>query len=77
LQIAGFQWTREMSPQKWMSFRTKALSFFATAGSLMLTVTVDVEASGGAEITNVEETKLALRELGLTENVSVEREVRS
>jgi hypothetical protein len=52
-----------------MNFYTKVLSRFATAGGLKLTVTVDVDPPGGTTISKVEETKVALRELGLPENV--------
>jgi hypothetical protein len=67
-EIQGFQWTGEISPQKWMNFYTKVLSRFATAGGLKLTVTVDVEPPGGTTMSKVEETKVALRELGLSED---------
>lgn len=69
-EIAGFRWTGEISPQKWMNFYTKVLSRFATAGGLKLTVTVDVDPPGGTTMSKVEETKVALRELGLPENVA-------
>jgi hypothetical protein len=70
LEIAGFRWTGEISPQKWMNFYTKVLSRFATGGGLKLTVTVDVDPPGGTTISKVEETKVALRELGLPEEVT-------
>jgi hypothetical protein len=69
LEIAGFRWTGEISPQKWMNFYTKVLSRFATSGGLKLTVNVDVDPPGGTTISKLEETKVALRELGLAENV--------
>ncbi|AKT42520.1 ATP-binding protein [Chondromyces crocatus] len=70
-EIAGFQWTGEISPQKWMNFYTKVLSRFATSGGLKLTVSVDVEPPGGTTVSKVEETKVALRELGLSEDVDL------
>ncbi|MBI3184665.1 MAG: ATP-binding protein [Myxococcales bacterium] len=73
LEIAGFRWTGEISPQKWMNFYTKVLSRFATAGGLKLTVTVDVTPPGGATISKMDETKVALRELGLPEDIVVQR----
>lgn len=73
LEISGFQWTGEISPQKWMNFYTKVLSRFATAGGLKLTVTVDVDPPGGTTMTKAEETKVALRELGLQEDLSIKR----
>lgn len=73
LEIAGFQWTGEISPQKWMNFYTKVLSRFATTGGLKLTLTADVTPPGGMTLSKVEETKVSLRELGMTENVIVKR----
>ncbi len=73
LEISGFRWTGEISPQKWMNFYTKVLSRFATAGGLKLTVTVDVDPPGGTAMSKVGETKVALRELGLPEDVAVKR----
>jgi len=70
-EITGFAWTGEVPPQKWMNFYTKVLSRFATAGGLKLTLTVDVDPPGGTVMSKVEETKVALRELGMDENVKV------
>ena len=70
-EIAGFGWSGEISPQRWMNFYTKVLSRFATAGGLKLTVTIDVEPPGGLSMSKVEETKVALRELGLPEGVNL------
>jgi hypothetical protein len=101
-EIAGFQWTGEISPQKWMNFYTKVLSRFATSGGLKLTVSVDVEPPGGADrdrgtgrnapggkarpvtavlpaspighgttVSKVEETKVALLEMGLSEDLGL------
>lgn len=70
-EIAGFQWTGEISPQKWMNFYTKVLSRFATSGGLKLKVSVDVQPPGGTTVSKVEETKVALRELGLSEDINL------
>jgi Protein of unknown function (DUF499) len=70
-EILGFSWTGDVSPQKWMNFYTKVLSRFATSGGLKLTVTVDVAPAGGTTVSKAEETKVALRELGLPENVNL------
>ncbi len=72
-EIAGFQWTSQISPQKWMNFYTKVLSRFATGGGLKLTVLVEVEPPGGTTLSKLEETKVALRELGLSEDVDLKR----
>ena len=70
-EIAGFHWTGEISPQKWMNFYTKVLSRFATSGGLKLTLSVTVDPPGGMIVSKVEETKVALRELGLPEQVTL------
>jgi hypothetical protein len=44
------------------------LSRFATAKNLRLTVTVDVAPEGGVSKQSAEETKAALRELGLKDD---------
>ena len=54
-----------------MNFYTKVLSRFATAGGLKLTLTVEVDPPGGAVMSKVEETKVALRELGMDEDVEI------
>lgn len=56
----------------WMNFYTKVLSRFAANKGLKLTLTVDVSQNGGASEQKIEETKVALRELGLNDNVRVE-----
>ncbi len=71
--IPGFTWTGEVSSQKWMNFYTKVLSRFATAGGLKLTVTIEVDPPGGTTTAKVEETKAALRELGMPEAIIVKR----
>ena len=70
-EVAGFHWSGEIAAQKWMNFYTKVLSRFATSGGLKLTVSVDVEPPGGTTVSKVEETRVALRELGLSEDVDV------
>ena len=72
-EIAGFSWTGEVSPQKWMNFYTKVLSRFATGGGLKLTVSVQIAPPGGTTVSKVEETRVALRELGLPEDVDLMR----
>jgi hypothetical protein len=72
-EVVGFQWTGEVSPQKWMNFYTKVLSRFATGGGLKLTVSVDVEPPGGITTAKVEETRIALRELGLSEDAQLKK----
>lgn len=72
-EVVGFQWMGEIAPQKWMNFYTKVLSRFATGGGLKLTVSVDIEPPGGITTARIEETKVALRELGLSEDTPLKR----
>ena len=65
-------WTGEVPAQKWMNFYTKVLSRFATSTGLRLTVSIEVSPNDGVSNQRVEETKTALRELGLVDDVDVE-----
>jgi hypothetical protein len=67
---SGLTWTGEIPPQKWMKFYTKVLSKFASARGLKLTVKVEVSPEGGVSKQKLDETKSALRELGLNDDVS-------
>ena len=55
--------------QKWMNFYTKVLAKFAAGKGLKLTVKVEAAPDGGVSTQKVEETKVALRELGLSDDV--------
>lgn len=70
-QIAGFRWTGEVPAKKWMNFYTKVLSRFATSGGLTLSITADVTPPEGTHASKIEETKVALRELGLAEDITI------
>jgi hypothetical protein len=72
--VRGFRWTGEITPQKWMDFYTKVLARFAAAKGLRLTLTVDVEPEGGVSKAKIEETKVALRELGMSEHIDTGEE---
>ncbi len=67
--VAKLTWTGTVPAQKWMNFYTKVLSKFASGKGLTLTVTVDAAPEGGVSNQKVEETKVALRELGLGDDV--------
>ena len=68
-EIATLRWSGEVPAQKWMNFYTKVLSRFATTKSLRLTVTVEIAPEGGVSKQSVEETRTALRELGLKDEL--------
>ena len=56
-----------LPPQKWMNFYTRVLSRFATGDGMKLTITIDVAPTGGVPKSKIDETRVALRELGLSE----------
>ena len=66
------KWTGEVPAQKWMNFYTKVLSKFASSRGLKLTVKVEISPEGGVSKQKMDETKSALRELGLTDDVTLE-----
>jgi len=65
-------WSGEVTPQKWMNFYTKVLTKFVKAGSLKLNVNIEATPKDGVTNNQTEETKTALRELGLNDNVHTE-----
>ncbi len=67
--LSGFRWIGEISPQKWMNFYMKVLARFATVQGLRLTLTVDVQPEDGVSKATIEETRVALRELGMAEDL--------
>jgi hypothetical protein len=67
--IAKLRWTGEIPNQKWMNFYTKVLAKFASEKRLKLTLNVEVFPEGGISTQKIEETKQALRELGLNDDV--------
>ena len=58
-----------MPPQKWMNFYTKVLSKFAASQGLKLTVSIEVSHEGGISSQRIDETRIALQELGLNSNL--------
>jgi Protein of unknown function (DUF499) len=66
----GLTWTGQIPPLKWMNFYTKVLLKFASTRGLKLTVKVEVGPDGGVSQQKIDETKSALRELGLNDDVS-------
>lgn len=70
--ITRMSWSGEVPHQKWMNFYTKVLSKFAATPGMTLTLTVDVAPADGISTQKLEETKVALRELGLKDSVNSE-----
>jgi len=63
------RWSGEIPPQKWMNFYTKVLSRFASGKGLKLTVSFEVAPDDGISSQKIEETRAALRELGLNPDI--------
>jgi hypothetical protein len=65
-------WSGDVPHQKWMNFYTKVLSRFAASAGLKLTLRVEVAPAEGVSPQKVDETKVALRELGLKDSLEGE-----
>ena len=61
----GLVWEGQVPAQKWMNFYTRVLARFATQSDLSLRVRFEV--TEGVSQQKVDETRIALRELGLDE----------
>lgn len=71
--VSGFRWIGEITPQKWMNFYTKVLARFATSQGLSLKLTVDMQPKDGVSKAKIKATKVALRELGMAEDIEESR----
>jgi hypothetical protein len=70
-KIAVLRWSGEVPSQKWMNFYTKVLARFATGTGLRLSVRLEVDQQEGISTQKIEETKVALRELGLKDDLNL------
>ena len=64
-------WSGEVTPQKWMNLYTKVLTKFVKDGEIKLNVTIEATPVDGVTDQHVEDTKAALRELGLDDDIKV------
>lgn len=67
------KWSGSVPPQKWTTFYTRVISRFATTDGLKITINVDIEPGDGVSTQRIEETKAALRELGLADDVETDQ----
>ena len=65
-------WSGEVAPQKWMNLYTKVLTKFVNKGGLKVDIRIEAEPLDGLSDQQIEETKSALRELGLSDDVKAE-----
>lgn len=70
-EITGISWEGEIPSQKWMNFYTKVLSKFAASQGLKLTVRFELASDAPISQQKIDETKAALRELGLDDGVDL------
>jgi hypothetical protein len=64
-------WHGVVPLQKWTNFYTKVLSKFATQAGLQIGLYVQIAPEGGVSNQKVDEIRVALRELGRSDDVSV------
>jgi hypothetical protein len=69
--LGTITWRGRVSPQKWMTFYTKVLSRFANTPGLQLEVSFEVPTGADQAKSKGDETRTALRELGLPEDVEI------
>jgi hypothetical protein len=69
--LTTITWSGEITPQKWTNFYMKVLSKLVQDGELHLNLTVDAKPKGNVQ-QKAQEIKMALRELGLSEDLEVE-----
>jgi hypothetical protein len=70
--IPRLVWRGDVPHQKWMNFYTKVLSKFAATAGMKLTLRVEVAPTEGISPQKVDETRVALRELGLKDSLENE-----
>lgn len=72
IELSRLTWSGQVPPQKWMNFYSKVLARFVNTGDLRLTVSVTASPKGGVSPQLTEETKTALKELGLSTDLKRE-----
>jgi hypothetical protein len=70
--IPRLVWSGDVPHQKWMNFYTKVLSKFSASPGLKLTLRVEVAPAEGVSPQKADETRVALRELGLKDSLDSE-----
>lgn len=65
-------WSGEIPPLKWMNFYSKVLTRFITDGGVKLTLQMEISPEKGISRQKIDEARIALRELGLNEDLHLE-----
>jgi hypothetical protein len=70
--VCKLAWSGEIPALKWMNFYNKVLSRFITSGGVKLTLQMEISPEKGISRQKIDETRIALRELGLNDDLSLE-----
>src|SRR5581483_5037364 len=70
--ICKLAWSGEIPTLKWMNFYNKVLSRFITGGGVKLTLQMEISPEKGISRQKIDEARIALRELGLNEDLFLE-----
>ncbi len=70
--VRKLAWSGNVPTQKWMNFYTKFVTKFGSGQDIKLTLNFEVSANADIPPQKIEEAKIALRELGLEDNVRLE-----
>ncbi len=65
-------WSGEVAPQKWSQLYMKVLTKLVSSGTVRLNVSIEATLADESAEQQIEETKAALRGLGLNDNVEAE-----
>ncbi len=68
-KINQISWKGHVPSKKWMNFYTKVLTPFAQEKGLKISVSFEVTSDAGLSLNKIEETRIALRELGMEDDV--------
>ena len=66
------KWSGIITPQKWTNFYARLLSKFAKNKDVKLTIKVSITVEGDIYNQNIEDTKVALEELGLDRDIQID-----
>jgi hypothetical protein len=72
VRLTKLIWSGEVAPQKWSQLYMKVLTKLVSSGDVRLRVDIEATLKDGPIDQRVEETKAALRELGLSDEVKAE-----
>ncbi|MBI4750004.1 MAG: ATP-binding protein [Acidobacteria bacterium] len=73
-RVSALKWSGSVPFLKWTSFYAKVLTRFVAGKGINVTINIEIRPEKGISTQQIEETKAALRELGLSEDVTLEEE---